>query len=95
MIATREHAEACATYIAARTEYERVGDLADAAFARYFSKRQAGEPTNGAACARLDNRASYLSAAVSSAEYGVWTTSDDEVDPETVWAAHVAAKARL
>jgi hypothetical protein len=28
---------------------------ADAAFGRYFAKRQAGEPTNGAAWQRLEN----------------------------------------
>ncbi len=54
--------DALANYRAKRTEWLRIGALSDAAFARYFKKLQNGTPTNGAACARLDNRLNYASA---------------------------------
>ena len=75
-------AEAIERYVALRRELERLMALEDAAFARYFAKRQAGEPTNGAAVSRLANRVNYLSADLESASGPLW---DADLDPEKVW----------
>jgi len=76
--------QAIVRYLVLRAEYERVQALADAAFARYFSKRQAGAPANGAAYSRLENRANYLSADLEGASFPLWQA---ELDPDTVWEA--------
>lgn len=72
---------AIAHYRAMRTEWLRLGDLSDATFKRYFSKLQRGEPTNGAACARMDNRLNYASAAMYSAQGFLYKL---DIDPWTI-----------
>lgn len=71
-------------YIEARATYEAIQAKADEAFARYFSKREAGERTSGAAWQRIENQANYASAAVASAEIACWA-EDDTFDPDEVW----------
>lgn len=70
-----------AAYRAARDAYLAAGDRADAAFRRYFAKIRAGEPTNGAAVARLENIASYLSADLFNAQAALFAA---DVDPTEV-----------
>jgi hypothetical protein len=49
--------EAVQEYRSARDAYLLAANREDAAFRRYFAKRRAGEPTNGAAVSRLANLA--------------------------------------
>lgn len=68
-------------YAEATRRFNIAADRADAAFARYFTKLQAGEPTNGAAVARADNLASYASADLAVAETAMYAAGlDDEVE---------------
>jgi hypothetical protein len=82
--------QAIGRYLALRTEYERVQALADAAFARWFTKLQAGESCNGAAVSRLENRANYLTADMESAAFPIWKA---ELDPDRLWDEHRAQAA--
>lgn len=73
--------KAIEAYREARTAWLAAGDREDAAFARYFAKRQAGTPTNGAATARLSNLTSYASAAMYSAQSALYRL---DLDPWTI-----------
>lgn len=75
-------AQAKHEYIEARIAYEAASDKADAAFTRYFTKLNAGEPTNGAQANRLANEASYLSADLYSAEAPLYAL---DIEPDEVW----------
>lgn len=69
---------------AAWAAYRAAQDKADEAFARWFSKRQSGEPTNGAQASRLQNEASYLSADLAGAALKLYALDIDptEIVPE-------------
>jgi hypothetical protein len=69
--------ETHAAYREARAEFERLSALAEAAFVRWFVKCREGEPTNGAAAARLGNLANYASADLAGAELAVYRAYDD------------------
>lgn len=69
--------QAIARFKAEWAEYVRLGDLADAAFLRWFR----GETKNGAAASRLQNRVSYQSAEVHSAANRLYAL---DIDPETI-----------
>lgn len=63
---------------------------ADAAFRRYFEKRVAGVPTNGAAVSRLENEANYRSAVLFQKQgdvyrlgYDPWDIDDDDGVPRS------------
>lgn len=75
---TRE--QAIDAYRAARTAWLAAGDRSDAAFSRYFAKLRAGEPTNGAAVARLDNLTNYASAALYQAQGALYKLDIDPWD---------------
>ncbi len=73
--------QATATFKAAWAEYVRLGDLADAAFDRWFKKARNGEPTNAAAATRLANLTSYASADMQSAATKLYLM---DIDPQTI-----------
>lgn len=77
---TVEQAQAVERYRAARDAYYAAVDREDAAFGRYFSKLQAGTPTNGAAVQRLSNLANYASADMFSAQGKLWNLDLDPHD---------------
>lgn len=66
---------------AAWAAFCEAGDKADAAFLRWFTKRQAGERTNGAQASRLANETSYRSADLSIAAGRLYRL---DIDPTTV-----------
>lgn len=66
---------------AAYAARKKAADNADAAFARYFRKREAGEPTNGAAWQRLENEANYLSADLQTAADRLYAV---DIDPTNI-----------
>lgn len=76
--------QAVAAYRVAREAFTVAADAADAAWTRWFTKRQRGAATNGAQASRLANEASYKSADLASAEGQVWK---HEVDPRDVCVA--------
>lgn len=81
MIASRDATKAVVEYRTARDRYVAASDEADVAFRRWFERRNAGIPTNGAAAARKANWANQLSAALYSAEGELWKHG---IDPEQV-----------
>lgn len=81
---------AAAAYRDVRGRWMEACHRADNAFARYFAKLQAGEVTNGAAVARLDNAVNELSAVLYSAqselfrcELDPWNLDDLDAVPRT------------
>lgn len=76
--ATLSREEVLAAYRAARASYYAAAAREDAAFARYFAKRQRGEATNGAAVSRLSNLTNYASAELYSAQSALYRL---DVDP--------------
>lgn len=70
------YTRAVEAYREIRREQERVAEMADAAFLRWFQKRQAGQKTNGGAAVRLANRENYLSAETYSAEAEVFAAGE-------------------
>lgn len=86
--ATLTAEQALTLYRAARAAYYAAAAREDAAFARYFTKRQAGVATNGAAVSRLSNLTSYASTELYSAQSALyrldldpWAVDDaDEVE---------------
>lgn len=72
--------EAIAEYRKARDAYYAAGAKADAAFARWFTKRQNGERTSGAAAARLANQTNWLSAEMVSAQGKLYALGVDPWD---------------
>lgn len=66
---------------AAWAAYRTAQDKADAAFARWFTKRQSGQPTNAAQATRLANEANYLSADLASAAGRLYAV---EIDPTEI-----------
>lgn len=69
-----------AAYRAARDAYLAAGDRMDAAFRRYFTKLQAGERTNGAGVARLDNIAADLSTVLYNSQSPLFRADVDPAD---------------
>lgn len=69
------------SYRAVRTAYLELQDRADAAWNRWFTKRMAGEKTNGSAAMRLANLANYASADLAGAEFPLWRL---EIDPRLI-----------
>lgn len=64
-------------YRCMKRERTRLGNLADAAFARWFN----GETTHAGAATRLQNRLFYLTADMTQVEIALWRMG---VDPENV-----------
>lgn len=69
------------TYRRQRDHFLDLQERADQAFARYFTKLQAGVATNGAAASRLANEANYASADLHAAENVLYGLG---VDPDVV-----------
>lgn len=70
-----------AAYRAARDAFLVAGDAYDAAWNRWFAKRQRGERTNGARASALGNHANWLSTLLADAEGKLLAA---EVDPADV-----------
>ena len=79
VLALRKRA-AIETYRARRTAFFKAAEAADAAFLRWFTKRQNGEPTNAAAATRLANLTSYASADLAVAEGALYALDIDSRD---------------
>lgn len=77
---TQEH-PAITEFRVAWSRYRVAQDKADQAFARYFTKLQAGGNANGAQASRLSNEANYASADLYTAAGAVW---DLDIDPGTI-----------
>lgn len=78
---TVEDEAAIARYRDIRDRELAKNEASDAAFRRYFTKLQTGEPTNGAATVRLENEANELSAQRWSAESALYKL---EIDPDEI-----------
>lgn len=76
-----ERDQRIAEFKAAWAAFRAAEDKAEAAFLRWFNKRQAGQPTNAAQAQRLSNEASYLSADLAGAAGKLYLL---DIDPTTI-----------
>jgi hypothetical protein len=76
--------DAIRSYRELRDRFLAAEAKADAAFLRWFEKRQAGVPTNGAQANRLAADANYLSADLASAVDALYRL---DIDPRSIDAA--------
>jgi len=73
-------ADPVSVYRAARDAYRAAAVREDAAFRRWFIKRQAHEPTNGGAAARLAHETNRLRADLHSAQSALYALDLDPWD---------------
>lgn len=81
---TPEQKAALVAFIAAHQKYAAAMAKADSAWTRWFTKRTAGQRTNGAAATRLANQANYLSADLDAAAGRCFTVGLNDADIRSI-----------